>query len=87
MLLWLGYHILMRTQIQKAASKARGTDTSHLVNRMITYMQIADRKPKKGVPKLPPILTKALRGYGNYHTARALLPPSARESFDRDWER
>ncbi|RDX47559.1 hypothetical protein OH76DRAFT_1484681 [Lentinus brumalis] len=72
--------------IQKGASKARGTDTSHLVNRIITYMQIADRKPKKGVPKLPPILTKALRGYGNYHTARALLPPSARESLDSDWE-
>ncbi len=38
-------------------------------------------------PKLPAMLPKTLRGYGNYHTAYALIPPNFTESFECDWEK
>ncbi len=72
--------------MQKACGKSRATDSSHVVARVIAYMHATDDEPRDDVPRLQVILPKGLRGYGNYHTARALVPPNFIDSFDRDWE-
>ncbi|KAI0693619.1 hypothetical protein C8T65DRAFT_699193 [Cerioporus squamosus] len=78
---------LLAEYLQKVSAKARGTDSSHIAGRIITYMHAATDMPRDDVPKLPAILTKGLRGYANHHTARALIPPNFINSFDRHWER
>ncbi|KAI0682110.1 hypothetical protein C8T65DRAFT_750868, partial [Cerioporus squamosus] len=73
--------------LQKACGKARGTDSSHIANRVVTYMLATTDEPRGDVPRLEAILPKGLRGYGNYHTAQALIPPNFLDSFERDWQK
>ena len=45
-----------------------------------------DRLPD-GVVKVPTMLPKALRGWANFHTARAITPPDTLSRFEADWEK
>ncbi|TFK81506.1 hypothetical protein K466DRAFT_591201 [Polyporus arcularius HHB13444] len=75
---------VLAAYIQRECGKARNTDSSHLVDRILVYYRAGLDIDSA---KMPAAIEKSRRGWTNFYTARALVPLNALDTVTEDWKK